>query len=332
VNEIAQFAAAHALSGPGLAAVSGGADSVALLRGLLDAGVPHVAAAHFNHQLRGAESDADEAFVRDLAAQLGVPFHRGAADVAALAASQRENLEGTARHLRYKWLAELAKETGAAWVATGHTADDQAETVLHRLIRGTGIPGLRGIAARRELTAGVQLLRPMLNVTRADVLDYLRELDQPFRDDATNADTAFTRNRIRHELLPLLKTFNPQIVTGLCRLTEQAEETTDVLEGEAARLLRRVELARAGPLVILDLSLAVPTSNPIAHAEWVHPHLVREMFRQLWGREGWPTGGMTFAHWDRLVAIALGVMTAADFPSGVFARRVGRVVQLGRRT
>jgi tRNA(Ile)-lysidine synthase len=319
VDEIAQFAA---LEGPGLAAVSGGADSVALLRGLLDAGVPHVAAAHFNHQLRGAESDADEAFVRDLAAQLGVPFHRGSADVAALAARQRENLEATARHLRYKWLAELAKEAGATWVATGHTADDQAETVLHRLIRGTGIPGLRGIAASRELAAGVQLLRPMLSVTRADVLDYLHALGQPFRDDATNADTAYTRNRIRHELLPLLKTFNPAIVPVLGRLAGQAEEITADRESNTRGLLREAECPSAGGLLVFDAEKLRGFGD----------HALGELFRSVWQREGWSASGMTFDHWRRLAAVARGEPSAADFPGGVVARRVGRVVQLGRRT
>ncbi len=329
VAEVEAFLERHAPAGGAVVAVSGGADSVALLRAMLDAGATGVTVAHFNHRLRGAESDADEAFVRGLAATLGVPFRLGSADVTAVADAGRENLEAAARRLRYGWLADVARETEAGWVATGHTADDQAETVLHRIIRGTGLQGLRGIAAARELGVGVWLYRPLLAVTRADVLDYLRELGQPFREDATNADLGLTRNRIRHELLPLLKSFNPEVVAALGRLAGQAEEASGFAFLEAKLLLDRVERLRAGRLVVLD---AVPFDRGADAREWVHPYLVREMLRLLWEREGWPTGGMTAEHWDRACRVASGVCPAAEFPGGVAARRVGRVVQLGRRT
>jgi tRNA(Ile)-lysidine synthase len=145
LREVRRFAAGR--SGRGVVAVSGGADSVALLRALCACGVPLVAA-HVNHRLRGADSDADEAFVRELCAQLGVECRVKAVDVSALAAG--DNLESTARRVRYEFFAEVAAEVGAAWIATAHTADDQAETVLHRLIRGTGLQGLRGIAAEKK--------------------------------------------------------------------------------------------------------------------------------------------------------------------------------------
>src|SRR5690606_24443286 len=126
-----------------------------------------------------------------------------------------ENLEQVAREERYAWLARVAAEEGAGWVATGHTADDQAETVLHRLLRGTGLRGLRGIAARRELRPGIWLLRPLLHLGRADVLAYLGALGQDYRRDSSNLDPRFTRNRIRSELLPLLRTFNPDVTRAL---------------------------------------------------------------------------------------------------------------------
>jgi tRNA(Ile)-lysidine synthase len=307
------------LTGPGVAAVSGGADSVALLRGLLDAGVGPLTVAHFNHRLRGAESDADAEFVRELAARLGLPFRLGGADVRSAAAG--DNLEATARRLRYGWLAEAAREAGAVWVATGHTADDQAETVLHRLIRGAGLQGLRGVAAERELRDGIRLLRPLLTVARADVLAYLRDLGQSFREDATNIDPAFTRNRIRHELLPLLRTFNPAIVDVLGRLARQADEAHSVIAEEAGRLLAAAELPRAGGLYVLDAETLAGRRD----------YLAREVLRILWHRAGWPSDGMTADHWQRLVGIARGDVPAADFPGGVHARRAGRVVQLGRR-
>ncbi|HVK18600.1 MAG TPA: tRNA lysidine(34) synthetase TilS [Fimbriiglobus sp.] len=303
------------LTGPGVVAVSGGADSVALLRGLLDAGARPLTVAHFHHQLRGAESDADEAFVRELAASLGVPFARGSADVRAAAAG--DNLEATARRLRYDWLASL----GGDWVATGHTADDQAETVLHRIIRGTGLQGLRGIAVGRNVAPAVHLVRPLLIVTRAEVLDYLTELGQPFREDATNSDPAFTRNRIRHELLPLLKTFNPAVVDVLGRLARQADEAHRVIAEEATRVLTEANRPRAGNLYVLDAETMALRPD----------YLVREVFRTVWAALGWPMDGMTADHWQRLVGIVRGNPVSADFPGGVHVRRVGRVVQLGRR-
>lgn len=129
----------------GVVAVSGGADSVALLRALVDCG-GRVAVGHMNHELRGEESDGDEAFVVELAGRLGVPVRTHRVNVAALGG----NVESTARTVRYEWLTSVANELGADWIATGHTADDQAETVLHRLIRGTGLQGLRGIACVRS--------------------------------------------------------------------------------------------------------------------------------------------------------------------------------------
>ncbi len=140
---VREFLTAHRVEGAGVVAVSGGPDSVALLRALAEVGAGPLTVAHVNHQLRGAESDADEAFVQELAVGLGLPFVS-----TRIAIPAEENLEGAARRLRYDWLNEIA--AGANWIATGHTADDQAETVLHRLIRGTGLQGLRGIAANKS--------------------------------------------------------------------------------------------------------------------------------------------------------------------------------------
>jgi tRNA(Ile)-lysidine synthase len=325
--EVRRFAAAHALTGPGVVAVSGGPDSVALLRALVQAGAGPLTVGHVNHKLRGDESDGDEAFVRDLAGRLGLPVAVRVADPRPLGG----NLEATARRLRYEFLHSVG-----GWVATGHTLDDQAETVLHHLIRGTGLDGLRGIAADwragsvsdrsdqppatgvlrgeevalRSLTLPARLVRPMLAVSRADVLGYLAELGQPCRTDASNADPAFTRNRIRAELLPLLRTFNPQVTAALGRLGEQAAEAIDGRDERAATLLAVAELPRTGDVVVL---LA---DSP----------LTRDAVRLLWRREGWPTDRMTHAHWQRLAALAPG-----DYPGGVSVRRVGRVVQLVRR-
>src|SRR5438132_2881347 len=181
-------------------AVSGGPDSVALLRAL--ASLPtagRLVVAHLNHQLRGPESDADEAFVRALPESLqpGMELRCERIDVAAQARTEGANVEAVARRVRYDWLARVAKECQASWVATGHSADDQAETVLHRLLRGTGLKGLRGIATCRPLSSEVNLVRPLLDVARAQVLAYLDAEQQSYCQDRSNLDLTFRRNRIR---------------------------------------------------------------------------------------------------------------------------------------
>ncbi len=290
-----------------VAAVSGGPDSVALLRALVAARDPAapfpVVVAHLNHQLRGAESDADEAFATDLHARLataGVPalaLHVGRIDVAAQARADGANLEATARRVRYAWLAETAREAGALWVATGHTADDQAETVLHRLLRGTGLQGLRGIAAQRELAPGLGLVRPLLQTTRAEIIAYLNLLGQPFRVDSTNSDLKYTRNRIRSELLPhLTACYNPAVARVLARLAEQAEEAYRDEEAVAVSLLSAAELPRAGATLVFDRARLAAAPR----------RLTRAALRLAWAREGWPLDAMNYDAWERLAGLVYG--------------------------
>jgi tRNA(Ile)-lysidine synthase len=314
---------------PGLVvAVSGGPDSVALLRALLavraSAPVPLIVA-HLNHQLRGGESDSDEGFVGELherlvregATCLELARHR--LDLAGLNAERGGNLEALARDVRYRWLAEVAREHGLHHVATGHTLSDQAETVLHRLLRGTGFDGLRGVAARRELAPGVEVIRPLLGASRGQVLAFLQELNQPARHDASNDDLRFTRNRIRRELLPLLaRDYNPRIEGVLGRLAEQAGEVFAEEDAAAAELLRQAEKPRAADLVVVDVDrLRSSTSR-----------LVQAALRRVWRREGWPLGEMGFDHWRRLADLVQAEGGAQDFPGGVRARRRGGVLQL----
>lgn len=307
-------------------AVSGGPDSVALLRALLAlrpqrASGPLIIA-HLNHQLRGNDSDADEGFVRELHATLGpgLELRCERRDVAAFARAEGSNLESTGRQVRYEWLAAVARETGARWVATGHTADDQAETVLHRLLRGAGLKGLRGIAARRELAPGVELVRPLLDVRRTEVMEYLRAIGQSWCEDRSNLDPRYTRNRIRHELLPLLaRAYNPAIAAVLARLAEQADEVYREEETRAAALLAEAERPRAGARLVFDRLCLAGAPR----------HRIREMFRHAWTREGWPTSAMSFEHWDRLAAVALGETSAFDLPDGIAVCGRERVVLLG---
>ena len=314
---------------PGMiVAISGGPDSVALLRALIavrgDRPTPLVLA-HLNHQLRGEDSDADEAFVVDLHTKLvargtdhlHLAHHR--LDVARIVTKDGGNLEAVARQERYHWLSGVARSHGLHHVATGHTADDQAETVLHRILRGTGLDGLRGIAFRRELEPGVEVFRPLLKVKREQVVTYLHELGQAARHDVSNDDRSFTRNRIRHELLPLLASeYNPRIREVLSRLAEQAGEAFAEEEAAGVELLRQAERPRAGEWVILD----------VLHLEQARAWAVRAAMRWVWQREGWPMAKMGFEHWQRLADLVRAESGAHDLPGGVHARRRGQVVQL----
>lgn len=314
---------------PGVLAVSGGLDSVALAcllaRWFARKKLGPIVLAHLNHQLRGPESDADEAFVAELARNLGererleVRFVSQREDVAALARVGRQNLEQMARRTRYDWLVEVAKASSAAWIATGHTADDQAETVLHHILRGTGLAGLRGIAPRRKLPGGIDLLRPLLHVTRNELLDFLHDIDQPYREDSSNLDRRFTRNRIRHELLPELEaTFNPALKRVLCRLGDQAQSLHRDVLARARRLLRLAELPRAGEMIVVSRDTLKKISR----------YQVQEVFRLLWKRERWATGTMTYDDWSRLASLVAGTESAVDLPGGITARRKEHVIQL----
>jgi tRNA(Ile)-lysidine synthase len=313
------------VSGTGVVAVSGGPDSVALLRALLPVADNSLVIAHLNHQLRGPESDADEAYVtllhETLAARARFPLllRCSRMDVAARARERGDSLETTARDCRYQWLLAIARELGATWIATGHTADDQAETVLHRLLRGTGLKGLAGIPARRLLAPGVELVRPLLRVRRAEVLAYLQQLQQEFREDKSNNELLFTRNRIRLELLPeLAADFNAEVVPALCRLAAQAEEVQNDVECRAALLLGRAERPRAGSILVFDATAL--TQEPRL--------LVREMFRLVWTREAWPQRELGYDDWQRLAALVDVEEGAIDLAGGIQARRRGRVLQI----
>lgn len=310
----------------GVVAVSGGPDSVCLARVLVDlqgqGQFRKLIVAHLNHQLRGPESDRDEAFVLGLAQNWRLLCRVQRRDVAAEASTAKANLEATARRVRYAWFTQVAREEGASWVATGHTADDQAETVLHRLVRGSGLQGLAGMAARRPLADGIELVRPLLGVRRAAIAAYLHECAVAARQDSSNLDARFTRNRLRHQVLPLLaEQFNPAITDVLCRLAAQAGEVQQEITRAAAQVLATVELPRAGDLIVLDATRLTTAAR----------HLRREVFRLIWARERWPQGGMTFEGWDRLAQMAEEAAGAVDLPGGVRTRRLGRVVQLQKQ-
>ena len=204
-------------------AVSGGADSMALLFAMYllkeKMGI-RLAAAHFNHNLRGAESDADEAFVREFCAGYGIELFVGAAQVKA----GKKGLEAAAREARYGFFATLPGK-----IATAHTADDNAETVLLHLVRGTGLKGLGGITPQRG-----NIIRPMLTVTRQDVSEFLEEYHIPHREDSSNQGDAFLRNRLRHHVMPLLKAENPSLAENLSAMALRLRLDEQALQSDAA--------------------------------------------------------------------------------------------------
>ena len=236
-----------------LCAVSGGADSMYLLERLRQLGYP-VAAAHFDHGLRGDDSARDAAFVREYCLARDIPFVCGAGDTASYARENRLGIEEAARELRYAFLDSAADELGAAVIATAHTADDNAETILLRLARGAGLKGLGGIPPVRG-----RIVRPMLGVTRAEVEDYLRERGVSHVEDATNAEDEYARNRVRHHVIPALRAENPALAETIARTARLLREDEDYLDGLARVFL---EKKTDGDTLPTEALLALP--RPVA--------------------------------------------------------------------
>ena len=225
--------------------LSGGADSVALTRALAERSgelgiVLHTA--HLHHGLRGAEADRDCEFARELAGALGIAFHTHVVDVAAEAEANGESLEEAARRLRYAWFRQLMAEGVVDAVATAHTLDDQAETVLGKFLRGAWTEGFSGIYPVVEFAEG-RILRPLLGVKRAQIEAYLGGLGQGWCEDGSNRDLVFTRNRIRRELLPELERWNPRLKEHLAQMAELARDEEAWWAAEMARLAPEMLLA-----------------------------------------------------------------------------------------
>ncbi len=284
-----QFSQLHSLLPPNarvLAAVSGGADSLSLLVALCERrcepGLSFVACAHLNHGLRGAESDADEIFVRDFCAARGIPFVSERADVAGLAKARGRGLEEAARVARYEFLERAAAALSCDVIATGHTADDNMETVLLNLVRGTGLRGLAGIPPRRG-----HIVRPLLAVSRAETEAFLTQRGIAWRTDASNADMAYARNRLRRDVLPALKALNPAALRTVGRLTAQARRDADFLD----------ELAQA----LLAQSLTAENTLPASAVLTAPPALRGRMLRAFCQDAG--AGCPEEAHIDGLLAL-----------------------------
>lgn len=305
-----------------IVAVSGGADSMALLWTLHQLRESHqlsLHVAHLNHGLRAAESEADAEWVAERCRELDLPATIERCDTRAIAAAEGKGLEETARNLRYDFLSRTARSVTAPWVALAHNADDQVETILHRIIRGTGLAGLAGMSQQRPLAEGVTLVRPLLGVQRTQIEEWLRAAGKQWRDDSSNAALEFTRNRIRRVLLPLLRNeFNPQVGRALLTLSRQAEDAQAVVHAAAAALAQQAILDRSPGSVRIDCDSLTD----------VPPHLARALFQLIWTEQGWPAGAMTFAHWDALAAQARDGTSSVSLPGHVTATRRGKLLHL----
>jgi len=304
---------------PIVVAVSGGADSVALLRILSELRDPlalKLIVAHFDHRLRPDSAD-DGRWVEALATGLQAECVLGAAQ----SAGPSRGVEAWARRERYAFLQNCASRSRANWVAVAHSADDQAETVLHHLIRGTGLQGLAGMPAVRALAPAVRLIRPGLEVSRAALRHYLADLGQSFREDPTNADGRYTRNAIRNDLLPFLRDrFGRDPSSALIKLSIQAREAADVLQRLGRRALKKALLEKTPTRV----HLASKAFHRIPDA------VLQEAAVILWRRQKWPRREMSQSAWKRAARLMRGVTRADQWPGGIRGVKRGDLVVLER--
>jgi tRNA(Ile)-lysidine synthase len=315
-------------------AVSGGVDSVALLLRLLQEqnrlGLV-LSVAHVNHGIR-PNSGEDAEFVAGLAQKHGIPLHLHTGDVPADAAARRETLEEAARNLRYAFFHQLLARGVVDAVATAHTQDDQAETVLHKLLRGAWTEGLSGIFPVLAVEGGV-ILRPFLDNSHQDLEIWLQSLSQPWAEDPSNRDLAFTRNRIRWELLPLLRTFNPNVAGQLARLASISAGEEAYWQQELQRLMPSLLLpgrptrggGRSNSTQPQDEVLAIEHSRLRALPPAVARRVIRAAARRLGGNLG-------FDHTEQVLALAAGAPagTRFDLPGGLSVERSLREIRFFR--
>lgn len=308
--------------------LSGGADSVALLRTLAERSgklglVLH--AAHLHHGLRGEEADGDLAFARTLSAKLGLPFHEERVDAEAEAKENGETLEEAARRLRYGWFRQLMASGEVEAMATAHTSDDQAETVLAKFLRGAWTEGLSGIHPVVEFPEG-RILRPMLSTSRAEVEAYLSALGQGWREDSSNRHLTFTRNRIRHELLPLLESWNPQLREHLAQMAQLALDEEAWWQTELARLAPQL-LLHGRPIRGGGRSAGDGLALDVSRLAQLPPALKRRLLRYAAAQLG---AAVDFPSTEALRALALAGRAGQrlQLAQGLRAERTARELRL----
>lgn len=240
-----------------LVALSGGADSVALSLMMKHSGID-VRALHCNFHLRGEESDRDEQFVRDFCQQNHIELDVRHFDTSAEAQDHKESIEMAARRLRYTWFAQRAQELHAAGICVAHHMDDQAETILLNLVRGTGTKGLQGMQADR-MTGNLRIVRPLLNITRHDILQYLASHNQSYVTDSTNLEHQAMRNRIRLDVIPLLRELNPNITQTLVRMADNLRH--DLERDQESQYFQRLQPLGFSRSQIIDIAAHIDSDN-----------------------------------------------------------------------
>ena len=308
-----------------LLAVSGGRDSMALMHAVArlrdDLALPQLVAAHLNHGLRGDAGRQDAELVRIVGCALNVPIVISECEPGQLERSSRGSLEEAARIARYEFLQTTAEEHGIPWIATAHYAADQAETVLHNILRGTGLRGLRGMPERRRLSESVELIRPMLNIADFTIAEFVQQQGIQFATDASNVDTRFTRNRIRHSLLPRLqREFNTNVSEALIGLAAQTQELLQSVDVIAEALLTEAVLEQTQEFCRMKVTrLQLQPESIVRHALTV-----------LWLQQNWPRREMNRSHWNRLTAMIFDKSSppSIDFPGGVRAELRGNLLAI----
>ncbi|MEW6026730.1 MAG: tRNA lysidine(34) synthetase TilS [Planctomycetota bacterium] len=275
--------------------------------------------AHLNHQMRGRKSDRDEAFARKMAGKLDIPIYVNRKNIIQLSKRHKQSLEETARYERYRFFEKFAKRLGCnrrkqpISIGVGHNLDDNAETVLFRIIRGTGLKGLRGIIPKRKLSHGsaIELVRPLIFTPRQEIIVYLKSQKLPYCTDHTNKDQKMLRNRIRHELLPLLKKYNPAISQHLVQLSETASAHYDYLDKIVQAKIPR----KANTLIIKKIK----KEYPIIQAEM--------LTKTLENIEG--TRALTYNHYQALLKLINSHKPGGEIhlPDNIIARiRNGKLI------
>jgi len=322
IHHLQRFLQKRKVTYPVLLAVSGGPDSVCLLDGmtqLVDKDALHIG--HFNHRLRADASDADADYVRSLCQQHSLRFHLGQSDQLS---PQQTGVENRARQLRYEWLTKVAQQQGCKWVMTGHTMNDQAETVLHHLIRGTGWRGLRGIAPSRYLPGTeweIRLVRPLLTCSRQDVVDYLAKHNLAPRHDASNDDLRFTRNRIRHQIMPQLISMNSDTVRHLAAWGATARSHYDQIRQSVRMFYPQMIKHQTRNQLAVQKGMLTQTSD----------EYLQELLRRLWRKQRWPLDQMNFKRWCEVIEVCRGTRTAVELPGRIMVKSKDLVIQFVKR-
>ncbi len=301
-------------------AVSGGADSMSLLCAFARLARQYglcgqLVVGHVNHGTRGTESDGDAIFVRHTAEQYGLTFEERTIQACQLEemVQRTGSWENAAREIRYQFLREMAQKNCARYIATAHTKNDQLETIIQRIFRGTGLDGLCAIPRIRPLDDSIVIIRPLLDLDRKEILHYLDSIHQSFRNDSSNQTDAYLRNRIRHDLVPVLEQLFPdRWQNALLRLSQLAEDVTrqDLCRGDLIR--QKVIMMQNTTEVIINLSELKKNDS----------FSIGIFFRSLWKEQKWHLGEMGRSQWQRLCQIATSNKTEQEeFPGNITVKK-----------